>query len=178
MPEASKQLVVGVITSAHGIKGWVKIKPFTESVGSFKRCGTYWMREPGNKPAYAIKFVQLKTQGKMLIGEIDGVTDRNQAETLRKSEILVVADTLPSLGADEFYWHQLEGLQVVNESDNNVLLGVVDHLLETGSNDVLVVKPCAGSIDQRERLLPYRPEVVLGVDLAAKTIAVDWQTDF
>lgn len=178
MPEANKRLVVGVITSAHGIKGWVKIKPFTESVESFKSCTAFFMRASEQKPEQAIKFVQLKLQGKMLIGEIDGINDRNQAEALRGSEILVAAQTLPKLEQDEYYWHQLEGLEVVNQGDGNKLLGKVSHLLETGANDVLVVKACQGSIDKRERLLPYRPEVVLEVDLAANTISVDWDSEF
>jgi 16S rRNA processing protein RimM len=59
-----------------------------------------------------------------------------------------------------------------------VLLGVVDRLLETGANDVLVVRPCAGSIDQRERLLPYLPDdVVMAVDLAAGRMQVRWYLD-
>lgn len=178
MPKTNRQLVVGVITSAHGIKGWVKIKPFTESVDSFRSYTTFFLREAGKTAEREVKFVQLKPQTKMLIAEIDGIDDRNQAEALRGSEILVAADMLPSLEQDEFYWYQLEGLQVVNTAGGDKLLGQVSHLLETGANDVLVVKPCEGSIDKRERLLPYRPEVVLAVDLAAKTMTVDWDSEF
>jgi len=58
-------------------------------------------------------------------------------------------------------------------------LGVVDHLLETGANDVMVVMPCAGSLDDRERLLPYLPDqYVLAVDLAKGEMQVDWDADF
>lgn len=178
MPEADKRLVVGVITSAHGIKGWVKIKPFTESIESFKSCNAFFMRASEQKPEQAIKFLQLKPQGKMLLAEIDGIDNRNQSEALRGSEILVAADTLPELEHDEYYWHQLEGLEVVNVADGDKLLGKVSHLLETGANDVLVVKACQGSIDKRERLLPYRPEVVLAVDLSANTVTVDWDSSF
>ena len=59
-----------------------------------------------------------------------------------------------------------------------VWLGVVDHLFETGANDVMVVKPCAGSLDERERLLPYTGQCVLAVDLAAGEMRVDWDADF
>jgi 16S rRNA processing protein RimM len=76
----------------------------------------------------------------------------------------------------EYYWYQLEGLKVIDQLGQ--LLGKVDHLLETGANDVMVVKPCAGSLDDRERLLPYTAQCVLAVDLAAGEMKVDWDADF
>ena len=88
---------------------------------------------------------------------------------------------MPPLSGDDFYWHELEGLKVFTRDDNGaeVLLGVVDHMLETGANDVLVVKKCAGSVDQEERLIPWLLErVVLEVDIAAGSIQVDWPVDF
>jgi 16S rRNA processing protein RimM len=54
----------------------------------------------------------------------------------------------------------------------------VDHLLETGANDVLVVKACAGSLDDRERLLPYIAQCVQSVDLPGGEMHVDWDADF
>ena len=80
----------------------------------------------------------------------------------------------------EFYWHQLEGLEVFTVDGE--CLGKVHHLLETGSNDVLVVHATASSIDQRERLIPYLPDlpdqVVKGVDLENSRIVVDWDPEF
>jgi len=59
------------------------------------------------------------------------------------------------------------------------LLGTIDHLFETGANDVVVVKPCAGSIDDRERLIPYLLErVVKAIDLPAGVMKVDWDPEF
>jgi 16S rRNA processing protein RimM len=90
----------------------------------------------------------------------------------------VPADRLPALAEGEYYWHQLEGLEVwcgASEGDGQVLLGTVDHLIETGANDVLVVRASPGSMDQRERLIPYLPgDVVTGVDLAAGRMEVNW----
>ena len=83
---------------------------------------------------------------------------------------------MPDLAEDDYYWYQLQGLKVIDLQEQ--LLGTVDHLLETGANDVMVVKPCAGSLDDRERLLPYTAQCVLKVDLAAGEMRVDWDADF
>jgi 16S rRNA processing protein RimM len=95
--------------------------------------------------------------------------------------VVVPAGSLPDLEEGDYYWSQLQGLQVwcrdqsPEASAERVLLGSVDHLIETGANDVLVVKPSRGSIDDRERLIPYLPgDVVTTVDLAEAVIEVNW----
>jgi 16S rRNA processing protein RimM len=91
---------------------------------------------------------------------------------------------LPDLPSGDYYWHQLQGLNVYaiedsDDGDGKILLGQVDHLIETGSNDVLVVRKCKGSLDGKERLIPYLPDqVVLAVDLESGTIEVDWDPEF
>ena len=118
-----------------------------------------------------------RLQGRVLIVELKGVDDRDKAEALVNFEISVEAGSLPELEEGEYYWYQLEGLQVINLEGQ--LFGKVDHLLETGSNDVMVVKPCEGSIDQRERVLPYLPgQFVVNIDLDKATIQVDWDSEF
>ncbi len=91
-------------------------------------------------------------------------------------EIVQLLGKLPALAQGEYYWHQLEGLSVVAAGE---MLGQVDHLLATGANDVLVVKPCDGSRDDRERLIPWLLEsVVMNVDLCEGRIEVDWDPEF
>lgn len=102
--------------------------------------------------------------------------DREIARTYSDFEICVPRSELPDLDEGEFYWHQLQGLRVIDQNDQ--LLGQVDHLFETGANDVLVVKPCEGSLDERERLLPYTDQCVLGIDLEQGEMRVDWDADF
>ena len=86
-------------------------------------------------------------------------------------------EQLPTLGKDDYYWSDLEGLQVLTESGE--CLGKVSHLFETGSNDVLVVKATGQSIDDQERLIPYLwQDVVKSVDTQAGNIVVDWDKDF
>ncbi|MCY1450430.1 Ribosome maturation factor RimM [compost metagenome] len=115
-------------------------------------------------------------QGNVLVAKLKGLDDREVARTYADFEILVPRSELPELSEGEFYWSQLEGLKVIDQSGQ--LLGIIDHLLETGANDVMVVKPCAGSLDERERLLPYTEQCVLAVDLAAGEMRVDWDADF
>jgi 16S rRNA processing protein RimM len=100
---------------------------------------------------------------------------------LEAADIAVPRAALPELGAGEYYWNQLEGLLVWARlvSGGTELLGRVDHLMETGANDVLVVRACEGSRDQRERLIPWIPgDVILDVDLAGRELLVDWDPEF
>ena len=94
--------------------------------------------------------------------------------------VAVERDQLPELDADEFYWHQLEGLQVISEYEGQSYdFGVVQKLIETGANDVIVVSASDGSIDTRERLVPYVPEqFVKGIDLENGVITVEWDPEF
>ena len=92
-------------------------------------------------------------------------------------DIAVDGALLPELDAGEYYWSQLEKLKVYTL--DGVLLGRVNHLIETGSNDVLVVRKCEGSLDKRERLIPYLPDQVIHeIDLEAGTLRVDWDPEF
>jgi len=104
------------------------------------------------------------------------LTDREVARTYADFEICIPRSELPPLTGEEYYWYQLQGLKVINQLGQ--VLGRVDHLLETGANDVLVVKPCDGSLDDRERLLPYTDPCVLKVDLEAGEMHVEWDADF
>ncbi len=170
-------LVVGKITGCYGIKGWVKIHPYTDPQENFLGFGQ-WMvkRRSGLEP---IEFDAGRRQGRGLVAHIAGVDDRTLAESYKGLEIAVSADSLPQLESGDYYWSQLQGLQVwCQDGDDRVLLGRVDYLIETGANDVLVVKASAGSIDQRERLIPYLPgDVVTRVDLDEAVIEVKWFLD-
>src|SRR5690606_3316751 len=117
-----------------------------------------------------------RAQNKFLVAKLKGLDDREEARLLAGFEICVPLDSLPDLADGEYYWYQLEGLKVIDHHDQ--LLGVIDHLLETGANDVMVVKPCSGSLDDRERLLPYTDQCVQSIDLDTGEMRVDWDADF
>ena len=122
-----------------------------------------------------------KPHGNGLVAQFEGSHDRDQAKKYCGSLALIASSELPELSSGEFYWHQLQGLEVYslfNEGERK-LLGKVSHLIETGSNDVLIVKKCKGSLDGKERLIPYLPEqVVKLVDLENGLLEVDWDPDF
>ncbi len=112
-----------------------------------------------------------KRHGKGVIVRLQDCGDRDQAMSLINCEIGISREQLPAAGPDEYYWEDLQGLEVVTQDDES--LGRVDHLIETGANDVLVVT------GERERLVPFVLEqVVTSVDLDAGIIRVDWDKDF
>ncbi len=129
-------------------------------------------RAGGHSPLH---FEESGRSGKGLVARLRGVADRAAAAALRGCDIAVPAAQLPAL-ADGYYWHELQGLRV---SCRGGVLGRVSHLLATGANDVLVVRPCPGSLDARERLIPWlRESVVSRVDLEAGALEVDWDPEF
>ena len=167
-------VVLGKIGAVHGVRGEVKVHSFTDPMENLLDYPVWTLRLNG--VLKQVKLVGARFQGKGLVAQIQGLTDREEARTLTGYEICVSSEELPELEDDEFYWHQLEGLKVINQAQQ--LLGKVDHLLATGANDVLVVKPCAGSLDDRERLLPYTEYCVLSVNLEAEEIQVEWDAEF
>jgi 16S rRNA processing protein RimM len=170
-------LVVGKITGCYGLKGWVKIHSYTETPENFLGFGVCQLKRRG--AFEAVEFDAVKRQGRGLVAHIAGVDDRTLAESYRGLEVAVPEGALPALPEGEYYWRDLQGLQVwCQVGSDRLLLGSVDYLIETGANDVLVVKACEGSIDTRERLIPYLPgDSVIRVDLEQALIEVDWFVD-
>jgi len=174
-------LVVGKITGCYGIKGWVKVHSYTDPPENIFSFGDWQVKRRGGFEA--IEFDSSRAHGKGQVAHMAGVDGRTEAEAFKGLEIWAPEGALPALDEGDYYWRQLQDLQVWcqdgdAESDERVLLGTVDYLIETGANDVLVVKACEGSVDERERLIPYLPgDTVTGVDLDAARMEVDWFVD-
>ena len=174
-PAGAHRVVLGKIVSVHGVRGAVKVYSHTDPLDNVLDYAEWSLNRGSEQRTMSV--LGGRVQGRVLVVNLKGIDDRNKAEELVDFEISIASDALPELEDGDFYWHQLEGLQVVNQEGQ--LLGKVDHLLETGSNDVMVVKPCAGSVDQRERLLPYLPgQFVIKVDLETQVMQVDWDAEF
>jgi 16S rRNA processing protein RimM len=168
--DGKRLVTLGHITAAHGLQGWVKVHSDTvprENIANYGRllldCGDGWQ---------SWKLSAGRRQGKGVVLKLKGCNDREQAETLVGARIAIRRDQLPALESpDDFYWADLEGLTV--ETADGTSLGKVDHLFETGANDVLVVE------GERERLIPFVWEqVILEVDLEGRRLVVDWDPDF
>ncbi|MFZ5698919.1 MAG: ribosome maturation factor RimM [Pseudomonadota bacterium] len=168
-------LKVGRILAAFGIKGWVKVHSDTAPRENLLDYAPWHLWR--NDRWQEIEVAEAQAHSKGIVVRLRGIEDRSAAEALAGIDIGVSAESLPALPEGEFYWRDLIGLAVVNTE--GVLFGVVGELLETGANDVLVVKPCEGSVDQVQRLMPWvQGEVVQRVDMAAQRITVDWGVDY
>ena len=180
MSDAPADLVViGRFSGTFGIKGWLKVYSYTDPLENF--LDYQYCRIQRHGAWQAAQIAEGKTHGKGLVVRLKGVDTPEQAATYVSCDVAVASTQLPLLPENEYYWRQLEGLQVIvdHPERGRLVLGRVDHLLETGANDVLVVKGDEGSIDRRERLIPYLPDqVVLAIDLAAQQMRVDWDPDF
>ncbi|WP_299201979.1 ribosome maturation factor RimM [uncultured Amphritea sp.] len=168
-------ITVGRITTLYGVKGWVKVYSHTEPMETILEYSPWLLNINGQwKP---FKIADGKRHGKGLVAKLAGVDDRDIARSYCGVDIAIEKNLLPELEEGDFYWSQLEKLEVLTESGEK--LGKVSHLISTGSNDVLVVKGNAESIDRRERLIPYLPDqVVKEINLEEGTIRVDWDPEF
>lgn len=176
---AVKRITLGHIASVFGVKGWLKIHSNTSPMENILNYPRWILDRNGDVKTVAID--QARPHGKGLIAHIVGCDDRELARSYCGYQITVNADELPEPEDDEIYWHQLESLDVFsrNAEGDNVLLGKVSHLMETGANDVLVIRPAKGSIDRRERLVPWLiDQVVLEVNPDKGFIRVDWDPEF
>ena len=110
-------------------------------------------------------------QGKAIVAQLDGVNDRDQAASLMGWDIFITPDQLPEVARNEYYWSDLIGLAV--ENTLGIQLGIVNGLLETGANDVVIVK------GDRERAIPFlQGKTITNIDLDAGKMIVDWDPDF
>jgi len=171
---------VGRIADAWGIKGWFKVLPYSaspEALFSSKR----WFLQPAERGAKTfagtvlLKIIEAKEHSDSVVASAQEVPDRNAAELLKGARIFVSRTSFPTPEADEYYWVDLIGLDVVNRE--GVTLGVVRELLHTGPQTVLVL-----AYEQEgkalERMIPFVSAYIDTVDLAGRRITADWQPDY
>lgn len=173
--ERSPQVELGRFGKVYGIKGWIRLNSFTHPPDTICQYAALTAEIEG-KPV-VLELDEFRTQGKGLVVHVKGYDDPETARILTGKVISVESSELPALAEGEYYWHQLLGLQVLNQ--HGVNFGEVVELLETGANDVLVVQPGTESIDKRQRLIPYlKGSVVQQVNLVEGWIRVEWEADY
>ncbi|MGA9575614.1 MAG: ribosome maturation factor RimM [Lysobacterales bacterium] len=167
MKSAHINVALGYVSAVHGIRGWVKIHSWTRPMEAILQYQP-WLLGEEKKP---VRILDGRLQGKGLAVLLPGFDDREQAAALVGLQIFVRRDQLPATAKDEYYWSDLEGLEV--KTTGGVVLGRVVRLMETGANDVLVVR------GNREHLVPFvQGQYVTRVDLEGGEIEVDWDPEF
>ncbi len=163
-------IVVGKITGVFGVKGWVKLYSWTEprdAIGDYNP----WLLRQSSRGWREVEIEAARNQAKTVIAKLKAIDDRDAARLLAGSEIGIVRSQLEALQADEYFWRDLIGLRVLGR--DGALLGEVSGLLETGANDVLVVK------GEQQYLIPWvMQHSVLKVDLDKGEIQVDWDASW
>lgn len=179
---------VGRIVGAWGLKGWIKIHPFASDPQALFSSRRWFIKppeegavkRPGAPPASALplllKITEAKDHGDVVVALAQDVADRDAAEALRGARVFVGRSSFPTPDADEFYWIDLIGLDVVNREGER--LGTVTGLIDTGPHSVLRVAPTPGAAETDERLIPFVGAYVDDVSLAERRITVDWGLDF
>ena len=171
-----EQIILGKVGAVYGIKGWLKIHSFTDETEAILDYFP-WSLKLGNK-TQTVEITDWRKHNKVLIVKVAGIDDRDDAQAFVGSEILTNEAALPELSQDDFYWRDIIGMSVVTNKGYD--LGVVTDMMETGANDVLVVKANLNDgFSKKERLIPYLFEqVVESVSLENKQICVDWDPGF
>lgn len=166
---AQRVVVIGQVAGVFGVRGWVKVFSYTEPRTEILRHRHWLIRH--DEVWQPQELIAGREHGKGIVAQLKDFATPEAARMLMGLDIGVPRSALSDLGADEFYWADLGGLRVVTRE--GVELGVIDRLLETGANDVLVLK------GERERLIPYvRGDVVLEVDLEQGVMRVEWDPEF
>jgi 16S rRNA processing protein RimM len=166
MPE---RVTMGRLSGAFGVRGWLKVRSDCEPVEQLLEYSPWQIETSTGWCSHVL--VEGKAHGSGLIAKLADIDDREQARQLAGADIAVDRSLLPALAEGEYYWNDLIGLGVVTRDGQE--LGQVSGLMQTGTNDVLVVS------GERERLIPFiREQVVLAVDAEARRIEVDWDPDF
>jgi 16S rRNA processing protein RimM len=171
MAAAGRRVLVGRIVGLHGVQGWLKIESWTEPRTQIFKYQP-WQLEKAPGEVTEIAGITGRPQGKGLICHLPGVDERDAAAALVGQDIHVARELLPPPAKDEYYWVDLEGLEVV--TTEGMPLGRVSHLFATGANDVVVVRD-----GPRERLIPFIQGVyVRSVDIPGGRMVVDWDPEF
>lgn len=167
MKSAAKYIIIGKIGATYGVRGWLKVHPFTEfgtSILEYKP----WYLSADQQHWKPTDIEAGRTHGKGIIVKLRGYDNPEVARQVTGQHIAISREQLPTLEENEFYWSDLVGLKVIDQSGQ--VLGEVIYLIATGSNDVLVVK------GEKEHAIPFlMDKVILRVDLAKREIHVDWE---
>jgi 16S rRNA processing protein RimM len=162
---------VGYVSGAFGVTGSVRVTPFSTDADALLSVKTWWLDKPGLQ---SVSVRTAKMHGGDVVAQIVGMVGRDAAEALKGAAVSIPRSAFPQLPADEYYWSDLIGLDVVNLQGE--ALGSVTDMMHNGAQSILRIAPVEDKAP--ERLIPFVDQFVKTVDLAAKKITVDWGLDY
>ena len=155
---------MGRVIGSYGVRGWVKVVPGGGAAEGLADAKDWWI---GDKPYRVVA----KVHGSTVVAQLNGVATREEALRLKGSTVSLRREALAEPGTGHYYHADLIGLEVVNEQGE--VLGTVKRLFTNGAQDVMELGGKG-----KARLLPWVPSVVKEVDLAARTVRVEWGADW
>lgn len=162
------KVILGRFGAVYGVRAWIKVNSYTQPIENILEYSEWQVQRHGSWETVTIEAG--KIHGKGIVVKIHNIDDREQAKTYTNAQIAIDQQELPELNKTEYYWRDLIGMSVITK--DGTPLGTVKNLLETGANDVLIVK------DKRERMIPYTKQVIQSIDREKKIITVDWDPEF
>lgn len=162
-------VAMGYIKGVFGVKGWVKIHTDTEYTDSLLDFPQWQLSKDGQ--IQTVTIAESKINGDELLARFEGIADRNAAALLRGYTIEIDRSSFADTEDDEYYWADLVGLTVINREQLN--LGTISSLMDTGAHDVLVVDGDFG-----RKLIPFVAQYIDEVNIPQKKICVDWGSDY
>lgn len=169
MKKPETYITIGKIGSSYGVKGWFKVHAYTEFGTSILDYKPWYLSSGNDNTWQAIDYEDGRVHNDIVIAKLPGIDSPEAAKLLTGKLIAIRRSQLPTLHKDEYYWSDLQGLEVIDQ--HGKAIGTVSYLIATGSNDVLVVK------GEKEQAIPYLPgSVVTKVDLEGGVIYVDWES--
>ena len=163
-------ITIGHLGDAYGIKGWLHLVSYANPPDNIFKYQNWFIKKD-----FLLQIESFKKHGNHFVVKLKNCEDRDQALQFKHQDIFIDRVELPPLSNNEYYWSDLVGLAVHNARGE--CLGVIDHLFETGSNDVIVVNH--HKIKQarliKQYFIPYLKSVVKEIDLTKKTMIVDWE---
>ncbi|MEZ5565792.1 MAG: ribosome maturation factor RimM [Gammaproteobacteria bacterium] len=170
---SGRRVAIGKVSGLFGVRGWLKVYSYTSPRANIVAYSPWVLRKDGSEMVHTV--VAGQAHGDGIVAQLAGIVDRETAALLVGSEIEVDRATLGPPPAQavpgEYFWFDLHGMEVSTASGKR--LGVVDHLVETGANDVMVV------VGEARHLVPFvYGSVVLAVDTESRRITVDWDAGF
>ncbi len=180
VPVPQDLVLVGYVSGAYGLNGWIRIKPYASDADALLAAKTWWLDKPA---LHDVDMMQAKMHSGDVVAQLMGVAGRESAEALRGTAVHVSRAHFPALSDDEFYWVDLIGLTVENLEGE--LLGQVADMMDNGAHPILRVSRAAAMPEGAasvappgEILIPFVDRFVRSVDQQTKKIVVDWGLDY